>query len=1005
MGTATLPYFMSQFLRFLPFAFLVTGLLLGLGAWQFRSLGDWSLWVSGALVASSFFLWMIHARKELNPGRSWLSWSMLLITIRLYGVLLEPHVSIQHSLFSHRFAWFAHTSYFSVYFSLIVLILILGYGIWHLPKLLDRFQWRNLNPLSRIVWMIGLLWLSFWTTEMVLWFCRDWFISTGKTFLYYQILDPYQFWFYTGIIIFLFTFHHLLFQISQSLFLSLVWRILLFVFVPLFWIGIHFYYFKFWPISVVMILVWIIQCSFSLPVTLYQIRLKSYFYLILFASVVAGMLSWYAADLHVKQQKIVKEAFIRSGKETRQPKIENILIRWTQKWSKDSTIQAAITKEFLTTERITTHLQTNYLESADSLSYLQVVDTLFSSPPGLPITPEVYFEDPYYWVQLGKSWWIRYLPGQDPITLSNLWQKAETQFKQGIYSFENYHLALWDGNQRRILESKGLFPFQDRTFIDILRSNSKLNFLFQGYAVQVIPIRQNIHWIFAESRWGRWDRMASFGALFMISVFQILVVFLSLWLVLQSRFINQIGFSSRIQLFIQFAFLIPLFLLTFILYRLFDKGLSETQSDSQIQVTKNIAQGIQKNYQLWVEGKVSRGVLKETFQRISANRDQPMTLYDLTGQRITHEGLDVFTSPIDFPLTTNQLVIRQVHQPQYGYRATAVFYPLMTRFNQPMGWLKIDFVDAPLQLDIRKRYLLRSVLVMFVVLFGFLCTSAYWMATFLTDPLHVLANRLLGLSLERTNERLPDDMTGEIGTLTRSYNQMLEKLEESKQALARSEKQAAWQEVAKQVVHEIKNPLTPMKLQVQQMLRQIPEDTSQEEPLKRKKALLQLIDKIDHLSDIALSFTQFADLEVPQSIRFNLTEWFQKLGIKSLRNVRMVKQGRNTDEFIWVNLDPIFLEKTIHQVGIFFDQNVKTPVEMHVRIEVSPYFAQIVMYCDQVELSEKDRETLFLPKITENSTQFGLAMAKKGMESSGGNLWFGQYGGLDQVFVLDIPLS
>lgn len=996
---------MSLLLRFLPYILLTLACGLGLGVWHFSIWEPWGKLAALLLFTSTWVFSLISRFKHQSPFFSWIQWIFLLIGLRCSWYILESLGSFSHPLFAHQFPWLGHESYFSVYLSLCTVSLALGFGVWFLPQTLERLAWHKQNLFNKIIWMFGLLWASFWVTEMILWLCEAWFVHTGKTFLYHHLLDTYHLWFYTGIACILFLFHHLLFQISQFITLPWIWRAVLFFLAPLLWIGIHHYFFDIWPFSAAITLVWILQCSLSLPLSLFQIRLKSYFYLILFVSVIAGMLSGYAAQLHIRQQKIVKEALITAGKEPRQPKEEEKLLAWKLKWDQDSTLQGALEKEFLTADRIATHLQTNYFQASDSLATIQVVDIATLVPPGKPIKPTLYFQDPHYWVLLGKSWWLQYLPGQDPISLSNLWQKAETRFSQGIYSFENYHLAIWDGNQRKIVESKGLFPFQDRTFIEILRANPKAQFTFQGYAVQVIPIQQNRFWILAESRWTRWDMLASFGALFMISIFQILVVFLLLWLVLRSRFIEQIGFSSRIQLFIQVAFLIPLFLLTFIMYRLFDKGLSETQADSQIQVTKNIAQGIQRSFQLWSEGKISQGILEETFQRMSANREQPMSLYDLSGERIAHEGLDLTGGKEPIPTPEEGDWIRQVVRSQFGYRATAVFYPLFTRFNQPMGWLKIDFVDAPLQLDMRKRYLIRSILIMFVVLFGFLCTSAYWMATFLTDPLHVLANRLLGLSLERPNERLPDDMPDEIGTLTKSYNQMLDKLEESKRALAQSEKQAAWQEVAKQVVHEIKNPLTPMKLQVQQMIRQIPENETQEEPLRRKKSLLQLIDKIDHLSDIALSFTQFAELEVPQAIRFDLRQWLNQWVPTSGKQSLVQLRQEPDNSPLWVRQDPVFLEKIMHQIINFYERDKPHQSPISVQLEVTPYVANVVMFHPDVVLTEAEQETLFLPKITEHTTQFGLAMAKKGMESSGGNLWFGRLNGQTQAFFIEIPLG
>ena len=128
----------------------------------------------------------------------------------------------------------------------------------------------------------------------------------------------------------------------------------------------------------------------------------------------------------------------------------------------------------------------------------------------------------------------------------------------------------------------------------------------------------------------------------------------------------------------------------------------------------------------------------------------------------------------------------------------------------------------------------------------------------------MVAAKIRRVTLQEVNQPIKYESSDEIGSLVRDYNQMLVKLEESKLALAKSQKETAWKEIAKQVAHEIKNPLTPMQLKIQQMLRKRQSDS------KEYETLTSLLTQVDTLSHIAESFSAFADMPVPDNKIF---EW------------------------------------------------------------------------------------------------------------------------------------
>ena len=102
-------------------------------------------------------------------------------------------------------------------------------------------------------------------------------------------------------------------------------------------------------------------------------------------------------------------------------------------------------------------------------------------------------------------------------------------------------------------------------------------------------------------------------------------------------------------------------------------------------------------------------------------------------------------------------------------------------------------------------------------------------------------------------------MCNEIGELVNEYNKMVRKLDVSAQLLSKSEREGAWREMARQVAHEIKNPLTPMKLNLQYLQMAIDNNSPGVKKISSYVANI-LLEQIEHLSKIASDFAQFANL-------------------------------------------------------------------------------------------------------------------------------------------------
>ena len=171
-------------------------------------------------------------------------------------------------------------------------------------------------------------------------------------------------------------------------------------------------------------------------------------------------------------------------------------------------------------------------------------------------------------------------------------------------------------------------------------------------------------------------------------------------------------------------------------------------------------------------------------------------------------------------------------------------------------------------------------LVTIIILNAFIFLTAGVIALFITNRItrsfSIIGDKMREVNLGKMNEEIVWNRNDEIGELVKEYNKMVRKLGESAAVLARSEREGAWREMARQVAHEIKNPLTPMKLSIQYLQKAILNNSPDVKELTANVANT-LVEQIDHLSKIAFDFSQFANIGNTQIELFDMHEVIKSL--------------------------------------------------------------------------------------------------------------------------------
>ncbi|MEN8115621.1 MAG: HAMP domain-containing sensor histidine kinase [Bacteroidota bacterium] len=296
---------------------------------------------------------------------------------------------------------------------------------------------------------------------------------------------------------------------------------------------------------------------------------------------------------------------------------------------------------------------------------------------------------------------------------------------------------------------------------------------------------------------------------------------------------------------------------------------------------------------------------------------------------------------------------------------------------------------------------------LYVLLFLASIIAAVFIANQITRPLVVIQENLQKMELGKHNEPIHYNRKDEIGSLVKEYNKKVEELAVSADLLARSERESAWREMAKQIAHEIKNPLTPMKLNIQYLQRAKGKDKEYNKYLERVTATL--IEQIDNLSDIATEFSNFAKIPTARNQIFCLSEQIQKvIDLYETHNRAGITFYKNNFDNVKVNADREQLSRAIINLIRNGIQSMPENKMGKITIQLNrrEHMAVISVNDNGSGIPVELRDKLFSPSFTTKTSGMGLGLAivKNIVENFSGKIWFETELGVGSTFFLEIPV-
>ncbi|MCW5518223.1 GHKL domain-containing protein [Aureitalea sp. L0-47] len=389
-----------------------------------------------------------------------------------------------------------------------------------------------------------------------------------------------------------------------------------------------------------------------------------------------------------------------------------------------------------------------------------------------------------------------------------------------------------------------------------------------------------------------------------------------------------------------------------------------------------------------LEGKLLKSS-KASFFKDTTHTKVPQYVLDELGSSSTKHFIEEFTED------------GQEYQSSYSVITDLYFKPLAI-LNLP--YIEDDgFMNKELKENLSRLGMAYLVMLLIAIIL------AYFLSNYITRSLNDVSEKILETRLNRRNKKimLNENTTEEISTLVKAYNGMIDELESSAAQLAANEREAAWREMAKQVAHEIKNPLTPMRLTVQSFQRKFnPEDPDVKH--KMEEYSNTLIQQIDTMSSIASAFSTYAKMPAQQDETLNVVQ-ITKLAL-DIFNENYIYYFPVEKELI-ARFDRTQLIRVVTNLIKNSIQAIEQAGQEDPRIEVNVFSegenAVITVKDNGVGVSEENLNKVFEPKFTTKTSGMGLglAMVKKIVETYNGSITLESNENEHTIFKVTFPKS
>jgi len=578
------------------------------------------------------------------------------------------------------------------------------------------------------------------------------------------------------------------------------------------------------------------------------------------------------------------------------------------------------------------------------------------------------------------------------------------------YSFAFY-------SEKQLQYKFGDFPYNTYLKTDLnFKHNLFLNYdNYRHYAIQISP---NKFLIISRGITPTTLKIVVFSIIFLFLAFISLIVYLIIYSKMAFSIFRQ-NFKARLQTFIITTLTIT-FILTGVTTIIYIKNSNQIALEKQLtEKTNSVLIELQHKLSSVTDlQKEDKDILHQLLRKFSLVFFSDINLYDISGELIATSRPEIFEkkllstyiNPAAYNAIFHENKLNYITEENIGSLSYfSAFVPINLNNDSPIGIVNLPYFARQTQIT-KSYYIMLSYLLNIYVIIGiFGALLAIIFSKYLTKPLVLLQESLAALNIDKHNEKIYWNKNDEIGQLINEYNLMVDKLEQSTELLKHSERESAWREVARQIAHEIKNPLTPMKLNVQYLERAYKNNDPQFDS-KMSSISKSLITQIDVLDDVAEMFSDFAKSKSLNLKKVNLKD--QILSSVNLfnknSNVKITIEYEDTS----TKLITLGFEKDILRVINNLIKNAIQSVEkdkiaiIKINITSDIKFITVSISDNGKGITKEMKPKIFKPYFTTKTsgTGLGLAIVRNIMTEIGGSVNFeNRYNEIGTTFILKFP--
>ena len=392
-------------------------------------------------------------------------------------------------------------------------------------------------------------------------------------------------------------------------------------------------------------------------------------------------------------------------------------------------------------------------------------------------------------------------------------------------------------------------------------------------------------------------------------------------------------------------------------------------------------------------------------------------LYNLEGELIATSRpivfLEGFTSQLMNPKVYFQKTLNdnvKISESIGDLNYTASYTPLKNKNDLVLGYISMPTFESLLTFREELFSVLAIIVFIYLILLLLSIFVCYLLAKGISRPMKSLEEKLKTVQLGKKNEKIDyhSDTMDEVTQLITQYNNMVDELAYSAEMLAKTEREQAWKQMARQIAHEIKNPLTPMKLTVQQLQRMKKNGSDKFDEYFEKTATI-LIEQIDNLSQISTEFSDFAKTPETKLVKMDLVVRLQSIIELFKNNYNHVAVKFNTTvKEVFILSDPTQITQIFNNLLHNAIQSIpiERTGEINIAVSIDEEFATVIVADNGCGVADDIKEHLFLPNFTTktNGMGLGLTIVKNLVIMLGGEITFTSKLDEGTTFIVKFPL-